>query len=276
VILVDLNQVAFSTITINSGSLTVDENLIRHIILNCIRSYKSKFGKEYGEIVIATDNREYWRRVYFPYYKAHRKKARDDSGLNWPVIFECMDKIKNELKTVFPYKFIDVVGAEADDVISIIVQEADYNEDILIISGDKDFIQLQALKPLVKQWDPIRKRWLNHNNPEGYLAEHIIRGDKGDGIPNIKSASDVFVNGKRQSTITAGMIAKWSSDGVPEELKSNYNRNKKLIDLTQIPKEVKLNIIEEFNKEPEGSRGLLHNYFFKNNLANLMSSIGDF
>jgi len=275
-ILLDLNQLAFSTITVQSSKQVLDENLIRHLVLNSIRACRNKFFDKYGEIVICADNKHYWRREVFPYYKANRKKDRDASSLNWPLIFECMNKIKKELKENFPYKFIDVHGAEADDVISVLVEEMNYNDMALIYSGDKDFIQLQSLKPYVDQYDPTRKRWLRHPDPDLYLKEHIIRGDRGDGVPNIRTADSAIAVGERQKTVSSKMLNGWLEGGIPRELDRNYQRNKTLIDLTEIPDQVKTAIKEEFEKEPTGKRKKLFNYFFEYGLKNLMENISEF
>jgi 5'-3' exonuclease len=275
-ILIDLNQLVFSTIAVQSQRMEMDENLIRHIVLNCIRTHRSKFHDKYGEIVIATDNKHYWRREVFPYYKANRKKDREKSSLNWPVIFECMSKIKTEIKENFPYKFLDVHGAEADDVISVLVEIAPYDEPILIVSGDKDFIQLQTVKPLVDQYDPVRKRWLNHANPDLYLQEHIIKGDRGDGVPNVRTDDSALALGERQKSISKKMLDEWMEDGVPRNLDRNYQRNRMLIDLTQVPDQVRSDIIEAFKQEPEGKRSKLFNYFVKHKLKNLMEDISQF
>lgn len=276
-IIVDLNQIAFSAISIEtSRNKDIDEDFVRHLILNCLRSYKNKFGAKFGELVIACDSFKYWRREVFPYYKIGRKKAREESGLNWEFIFSCMDNIKQELETYFPYKFLKVEGAEADDIISVLVQEADYNEPILIISSDKDFIQLHNVKPFVEQYDPTRKRKVSHNNPDSYLLEHIIRGDKGDGIPNIRSEDNSLAIGERQKTISAKMLNEWLKNGIPSDLQDNWLRNKRLIDLTQIPDDVRIKIKEEMSKKPVGSRNKLFGYFIDKNLKYLMEHIGEF
>ena len=256
-ILLDLNQLVFSTISVQSSKQEINEDLIRHIVLNCIRLHRNKFYDKYGEIVIATDNKHYWRRDVFPYYKANRKKDREKSSLNWPLIFECMSKIKTEIKETFPYKFIDVYGAEADDVISVLIEAMPYTENALIISGDKDFIQLQTVKPYVDQYDPARKRWLTHNNPAEYLEEHIIKGDRGDGVPNIRTPDSAL-----------------ALPGAPPL--EGDQRNKMLIDLTQIPSDVKMAILEEYEKPVKGKRSCLFGYFFKHNLKNLMETIHEF
>ena len=194
-IIVDLNQVMISNFMMQIGSHTnikVEEDLLRHMILNSLRSYNTKFRKEFGDIIIACDDRKYWRREVFPYYKANRKKARDKSEIDWNSVFEVMHKIREELKEFFPYRVIQVDGAEADDIIGTLAQQfGNSNEKILVLSGDKDFIQLQTYMN-VKQYDPVRKKYIQHNNPSQYIKEHIIRGDTGDGIPNFLSPDNCF------------------------------------------------------------------------------------
>ena len=117
-IIMDLSQVMIATLMVQLGNHTnaeLDENLLRHMILNSIRANKIKFGSDYGELVIAADARTTWRREMFPYYKANRKKNRDASELNWTMIFESLHKIREELKANFPYRVIQFDGAEADD-----------------------------------------------------------------------------------------------------------------------------------------------------------------
>ena len=275
-IIVDLNQITYTSLTVHSSKENIDENLVRHVVLNSLRLVRNRFFDKYGEMIIASDSKHYWRKDVFPYYKANRKKDRDASILNWPVIFDCMNNVKRELKETFPYKFIDVYGAEADDIISVIVQTMDFNEKALIISGDKDFIQLHSLKPHVDQYDPIRQRWAKHPNPSHYLQEHVIRGDRGDGIPNIRTSDSSLVTGERQKTISAKMLNAWLAGGIPRELQRNYQRNKTLIDLSQMPTHIREDIITEFHKEPVGDRQKLYRYFIDHGLKNLMENIQEF
>ena len=292
-ILVDLNQVMISNLMAQIGNHTninVDENLLRHMILNAIRGYRKKFNKEYGELVICCDNTNIWRKDYFPYYKAHRKKARQESELNWHDLFNSLNKVRDELKEFFPYKHIMVESAEADDIIGVICNEygailGSGEEKIMILSGDKDFAQLQKYTN-VYQYDPVRKRHLKHNDPHKYLIEHILKGDRGDGIPNILSAGDTFVIGKRQkplrqttiNTITE-MIGGQSLEEIDktcgEDWIPNFVRNRTLVDLDLTPGSLRAKILKQFNQEPP-QRGKLFNYFIKHQLKNLMENIGEF
>jgi hypothetical protein len=277
-VIVDFNQVMISNLMMQLGNHTnipLEEGLFRHMVINSLRSYKQKFQHEYGEIVIACDDRNYWRKQVFPYYKANRKKNRDASEINWAQVFDIFNKIKGEIKDNFPYRVIQVESAEADDIIATLVTENN-NETILILSADKDFVQLQKYAT-VKQYDPIRKKWIKEDNPQQYLYEHILKGDQGDGIPNILSDDDTFVTDKRQKPMTQKKIDLFKSEGISHEmLKRNFARNELLVDLTKIPENIRNSVINKYNEENGKDRSKLFNYFISHNLKLLMDSVGDF
>ena len=280
-IIVDLNQVMISNLMMQIGShknIKIEEDLVRHMVLNSIRSYKVKFSEKYGDIVIACDDKHYWRKQIYPYYKANRKKNREASELDWNSIFEVLNKIRDELKENFPYKVIQVPHAEADDVIATLVMNSTFNEKILIMSGDKDFSQLHKF-PNVDQYSPVLKKWIRCDNPSAFLKEHIIRGDVGDGIPNFLSNDNVFVMSERQSPISAKKLETWLSKE-PEEfctetMLRNYKRNQMLIDLECIPDDIKKEVLEQFVQQQK-DRSKLFNYFIEHRLKNLMENINEF
>jgi hypothetical protein len=279
-IIVDLNQVMISNLYMQLGTHTntqVEEPIFRHMVLNSLRSYKQKFGSDYGEMVIACDNKNYWRKQLFPYYKASRRKAQEKSDLNWTVIFEHLKKIKQELKDYFPYRVIDVESAEADDIIATLCIASNYNETVLILSADKDFIQLHHNQ--VKQYDPIRKRWMSHPDTAQFLKEHIIKGDTGDGIPNILSADNCLVIGERQKALTKkrwALLLETPVEEYDENVRRNYYRNKQLIDLSMIPAEIKTKIMDQYIEQQDKKRDKLFDYFMTHRLKNLMESISEF
>lgn len=282
-ILVDLNQVMISNMMAQIGNhknMEIDENMLRHMILNTLRANRMKFKDEFGELVICADDKNYWRRKAFPYYKANRKKARDSSELDWSSIFNALNKIREEIKVFFPYRVIQIETAEADDIIGTIVHtegtELNTGEPILILSGDKDYIQLHKYAN-VKQYDPTRKRWITHSSPEKYLYEHIIKGDTGDGVPNILSPDNCLVIGQRQRPVTKKRLEEWQDiNTMDEEAKRNYARNKAMIDLSQIPQGIKDQVLAEWNSDITNDRSQLFNYFIKNKLKNLMDAISEF
>lgn len=282
-IIVDLSQVMISNFMVQIGGHTnikVEEDLLRHMVLNSLRSYNVKFRKEYGDMIIACDDRKFWRREIFPYYKANRKKARDKSDIDWTSVFEAMHKIREELKEYFPYRVIQADGAEADDVIGTLVEKfGNTSEKILILSGDKDFIQLQTYMN-VTQYDPVRKRNIQHNNPAQYIKEHIIRGDTGDGVPNFLSSDNCFVIGERQKPVSQKKLDNWVTmepeEFCDDKMLRNYRRNQQLIDLNFIPQQVKDDVIIQFANQADKDRRNLFNYFIEKKLKHLIENINEF
>ena len=282
-ILIDLNQVLISNLMQQIGSnpkVQLDEALIRHMVLNSLRSYAKQFKSKYGDIVVACDSRKYWRREVFPFYKAHRKTDREKSAFDWHLIFETLNKIRDELKENFPYKVIEVEGAEADDVIAVLTGRMAPSEDILILSSDKDFVQLQKY-PNVSQYSPILKRFIKTENPAEYIKEHIIRGDRGDGIPNFLSPDNVFVLGERQKVISKKKLQEWINTSAEDfcttdTMLRGYKRNQMLVDLDFVPETIKEQIVETFDKPKLGSRQKMLNYFIENRLKNLLEVIDEF
>ena len=280
-ILVDMNQISLASMMMHlhmNKSKEIDENMVRHMILNSLRMYRTKYSSEFGELVLCYDSKHYWRRDYFPEYKSGRRKSREKSDLDWNAIFLCLNKIKDELRDNMPYKFIEIYGAEADDIIGVLCSE--YSDEIMIISGDKDFIQLQKY-PNVKQYSPITKKSVNGENPGAYLKEHIFKGDTSDGVPNVLSPDNTFTDGLRQKPLTKKKITSWLEhdfdDVAPnDEVKRNYQRNRKLIDLTYTPEELSSEIIDTYKEAPYGDRSKLLNYFIQKRLKNLTESIGEF
>lgn len=281
-ILVDLNQVMIANLMANIGNhhnAAIDENMIRHMVLNSLRMNKVKFTPEFGEMIICADDKNYWRRSLFPYYKASRRKSREESELDWNAIFVSLNKIREELKTVFPYKVIQIDTVEADDIIGTICHNKgtilNSGEPILILSSDKDYIQLHKYAN-IKQYDPIRKRWIAHSDPDKYLVEHIIKGDTGDGIPNVLSNDNCFVVGERQKPITQKRMSELQGSITNEQILRNFKRNQSLIDLTQIPASLQTRILEKFEEINPKDRSKLLEYFMENNLRNLMQNIQEF
>ena len=281
-IIFDFNQVAISNLMeqIGSSKTAVEESLVRHMILNSLRTYVKKFRDSHGpEVIIACDNKKYWRRDIFPHYKAGRKKARESSGHDWNTIFDCLNKIRDELKVYSPYKVIDVDTAEADDIIAVLTMKYSATQKVMILSSDKDFAQLQKY-PNVDQYSPILKKHIKEPLPAAQLKQLIIRGDKGDGIPNILSADDCFVTATRQKPITEVKIIKWMNqqpaEFCNEEMLRNYNRNEMLIDLIKIPNGLKQNILDTYGDTKAKTKQQFMNYLMSNRLKNLLEVIDEF
>ena len=278
-ILIDLSQIMVASTMMSMGKdqSQVDISMVRYMVLNSLRMYRTKYHKEYGELILCCDGRHSWRREHFPQYKAARKTNRDADSRDWTQIFGCLDTIKSELREFFPYKYIQIDESEADDIIGVLARIA--TEKVMIISGDKDFIQLQV-RDNVDQYSPITKKIVYDVNPAKYLKEHILRGDSSDGVPNFLSADNSIVDKIRQTPITKKKIELWidqdPEDFCNEEQLRNYHRNMKLIDLQYTPSNIANQVGKQFNEVPKGKRSSLLNYFIERKLNNLIQDIGEF
>lgn len=292
-ILVDMNQCMISNLMMQTRlSDGLDENMVRHMVLTSLKSYKKKFHAEYGNLVLCYDSKHYWRKEFFPYYKQNRKKDREKSAFDWNKIFEILNKIRDEIRNNFPYIVMEIYGAEADDIIATLskyvttqnIKKQKDNlkiEKVLILSGDKDFIQLSKY-PCVTQYNPVQKKYVNEGiDPKVYIKEHVIKGDRSDGIPNFLSDADTFVSGKRQKPISKKNITKWIHSEPEtycnEQQLINYHRNLKLIDLAYIPSEIESKIVDDYTMlNSTKPNKVSMNYFIENKLVSLLNELEDF
>ena len=276
-IIIDYNQIALANIIIQKMQ---DEELIRHMILNSIRMYNKKYRDEYGQMVIACDGMYTWRKEYYPEYKANRKKNRTVSELNWNEIFRVLNMVREEIKDNLPYKVIHMENAEADDIIGALVYEAQEfgkHEPVMIVSSDKDFKQLHKFKG-VKQFSPALKRLVEEKHPRKYAFEHICRGDSGDGVPNVLSPDNCFTEGLKQTPLRQTVIDYWMEnlDNMPEEVKRNYQRNKTLIDLSEIPEHIYNSVITEYDSQIPAMKMKVLTYLINKRCKNLIEVVEEF
>jgi len=280
-ILIDLNQVLISNLmaqTRGKAENLPNKEMVRYMVINSLRGFILKFKQQYGNnIILCADAGDPWRRDIYPNYKHARRKGRVDSATDWDNIFKLITEIKNEIAENFPYIMMYVEKAEADDIIATLVKHTD--EPIMIISGDKDFIQLQT-KVNVKQYSPIQKVFVGEGiDAKNFLHEQIIKGDRSDGIPNILSPDDIFLTGEKQRPINKKRLEEWanvSSIPLGSETSKYYERNKRLIDLSCIPQELEETIINKYKNYKVPSRSKLLPYFIEHKLKSLMTNIGDF
>ena len=261
-----------------------DEGLLRHFILNSLRMHNAMFRDEYGKMVLCCDGGS-WRKDVFPEYKANRKKGREESSHDWPDIFEKFTKIRNEIEEHLPFDVIHEYGVEADDIIAALTQETQEfgkHEPIMIISADKDFIQLQKFGN-VKQYSPLTKKFIVDNDPIRYAFEHTLKGDSGDGVPNVLSDDDALcTEGKRQSPLSKKKIENWWENRdnleniMPVQVYRNFQRNDHVINLDRIPTEIKTRILTKYESVKQTPNMKALNYLVVNRLNNLIESVGDF
>tara|TARA_B100000768_G_scaffold130332_1_gene120929 strand:- start:6205 stop:7056 length:852 start_codon:yes stop_codon:yes gene_type:complete len=281
-ILIDYSGVAISNIMVQR--IALDENIIRHMILNSIRMYRSKYKKQFGEIVIVADGDGNWRKDIFPQYKLGRKKSRDESPIDWVEAYRIINMVFDEISENFPYKTMRVCGCEADDVIAKIAletQEFGKHEEVMIVSSDKDFVQLQKYSN-IKQYSPINKKHLETKNAKATLMEHVFRGCKSDKVPNILSPDNSFPDGIRQTPMTQKKIDAWmAADDLKsvmnEETYRNYCRNKKLIDLTETPQNIQEDIINTYEaQDPWSNKSKVFPYLVSKRCRLLLECVQEF
>jgi len=279
-ILLDFSQTMIgSFMAMGKGNVVVEEDLLRHTVLNTIRQYKQIHRHIYdsgmGGLVICCDSAKNWRKDSFPEYKANRKKKREDDTTDWKSLFQFLDEMIEDLRNYFPYKVMRVERAEADDIIAVLNEYVATNP-TLIISSDKDFIQLQKYEG-VQQWSPLTKNFVK-GDPEASLWEKLIKGDTGDGVPNILSSDDTFITeGKRQRPITTKKLELWKEDrsSWTEEMHRNFHRNETMVDLSKTPESIRINITNQYRQQTP-KHGRLMEYFVDKRLKNLMEHISEF
>jgi len=281
-ILIDYNAVAIGNLVVQR--LDVEENLLRHMILNSIRMYRQKFQNEYGEVVIVADGQANWRRDVFPQYKYKRRKSRDESKIDWNEAFRIINMVRDEIRDHFPYKVMHEPNCEADDVIARLAletQEFGKHEPVMIISADHDFIQLHKYDN-IKQYSPMLKKFVKDKNPRVYSMTHIFKGDGGDGVPNVLSDDNVFVDDRRQTPVTKKKLDAWLEAEdlqkvMGDTIYRNYLRNKKMIDLTETPDAIKEQIINSFeNQDPGKNKGKVFPYLVRKRCKRLVECVQEF
>jgi len=276
IILIDNNQIILSSIftAAKTAQSEDDYGFIRHLVLNTYRKYLSKFRRDYGELVICNDSKNVWRKDFFPNYKKNRSERQKKSKFDWGKIFNELHTIREEMKDVFPYRFVQVERAEADDIIAVIAKNFHHKEKIMIVSSDKDFQQLQRY-PNVEQYSPSKKGILRCDDPYDFLLDHVVRGDSSDGVPNAISDDAVFVEGRRQTRLTNKKIEELKEVGFQQE--DNFmERNQKLIDLTMVPDYIEEETMRQMETEVSGDRSKILNYMMKYRLRSLIDNLEDF
>ena len=277
-ILIDFTQTIIAGLMaqLKNNDGEINENMLRHMILNSCRNYQRRYGPDYGQIVLCTDAANPWRRDFFPLYKANRKKSREADDKDWKLIFDTLHKVKMEIKDNFPYKYMYVSECEADDIIAVLVKHAPEGEDILIVSGDKDFQQLHKFDN-VRQWSPNLNKMVDCPDAKLFLKEHILKGDKSDGVPNILSNDDCLDAGIRQTPMRKAILEKYLRITIENDDKyyRNYLRNQTLIDFEMIPERINDAILSEY-QQVEPVRGKVFDYLRNQRLNQLMDNIGDF
>jgi T4 RNase H, C terminal/5'-3' exonuclease, N-terminal resolvase-like domain len=306
-ILTDFSQIISAAIYVGDASECAknpsndSKNMIKHSVINSVRANFMLHKKRYGQMVLACDSGS-WRYDVFPQYKHQRKlkRAADTSGIKWDFVNEVKEELISDLDKFFPFPVIKLNNVEGDDCLGVIsklitetsVVGAEANmfddvepEDILLISSDRDNFQLHMLGKHIRQWAPMDKKLVKPvGSVRNALIEKIVKGDPGDGILNIKSTDNTFVDGIRQKPISAKYLQTFFDAKDPidacstDEERIHYIRNEQLVSYGKIPKDIQDSIIECYNEQcsKKHSKMQLMNYFTQNRMGNLLGQISDF
>lgn len=291
-LLVDTSQILISSATMEMKLQKVDAGFLRHIFFSKILSIKKKFPEYSDKIVLALDDKDYWRKDVFPFYKGTRKKMREKSTIDWDSLFTSLNEVIADLEQLNYYSMVRVSRCEADDVIATICKYSQNNELvkqglveepqlIKIISADTDLAQLQKYKN-VSQWSPMQKKQVKPDDLRYFMFEHIMRGDTGDGVPNILSPDNSLMDGIRQKPMTEKFIQEVMKMSDPHkeltgEVLRNYQRNEKLVNLDFIPQSYEDAIIAEYEaQKPKKDKMKLMMYFQQHRMKVLSESLQEF
>jgi hypothetical protein len=285
-VLVDFNGIALGSILgqLNRGE-KLSENLVKHIILNNIRMYRVKYPEAtWGKLTICTDSKS-WRKDVYPQYKANRTASKEkDTKRDWDEIYRLINLTIDDLKSNFPYSIIGVPKAEADDVIGALTAHLTRPmaaEPVVIISADKDFIQLHRLGEVI-QYSPMQQKMVKVDSPIKYMFEHLMKGDSGDGVPNVLSPDNAFTDKIRQTPMRKKVIEEWWEDRdrlkevMPPEAFRNYMRNREMIDLSRTPKNIKDAAINALEDYKYNGRSDILTYLIENKMKMLIECAGEF
>lgn len=304
-IAIDFSQIYLAPIFLDGAAKSCAQNpsnesrdMMLHYAVNSVRANFVAHGAKYGNMVIACDNGS-WRRDVFPEYKYKRRENRktDTSGIDWKFVGETGNYVKQVLRDYFPFAVVEVPKLEADDIIGILAKmsneattgEEDIFGDVktepfLIISSDGDHYQLHQYDN-VKQWSPQTKKLVKPDiKPRNALINKIVKGDVGDGIMNIKSPNNTFVDKIRQKPISEKYLETFYSAKNPidacltAEERINYARNEQLVSYAHTPKDLANQAIMVYNeqKEKKHSKMKLMSFLAENKMNILYSKIGDF
>ena len=286
-LLIDFSAISNATFFINLKDKTIKDqdellNLWRHSLLTSILKRKKKINPD--EIILAIDSYS-WRNDYFQYYKAVRKANKTKSDIDFDFFYKASDKLIKEIKAYFPWYVIEKRGAEGDDILAILSNHLHKNNDVVLLTSDKDMVQLLKLNN-VKYYSYRDDEYKNIKNPYEVLLRLILSGDKDDGIPNLLSPDNIFVSEGRQKQCGPQKQDKILQQGIDDfldenpECKENYQRNKKLIELSKqtIPEEVWNEVIDEFENYEKVESDFINilTFFRKNNMKMLQDRIQEF
>lgn len=271
-IIVDTANTFFRARHVIKGDADTKLGMAFHITLNSIKKAWQDFNGNH--VVFCLEGRS-WRKDYYEPYKRNRSEARaaltpkeqEEDQLFW----ESFDKFKDFINEKTNCTVLQHPELEADDLIAGWIQSHPKDKHI-IISTDSDFVQLIA--PNVSQYNGVMEHHITHEgifdkkgkmvidnktkepksipNPEWLLFEKCMRGDSTDNIfsafPKVRKnkLEEAFIDRENKGFAWNNlMLQRWiDHNGEEHRVLEDYERNRKLIDLSNQPPDIKEKIFE--------------------------------
>jgi len=272
-ILVDTANTFFRARHVINGDADIKLGMAFHITLNSIRKAWQQF--EGSHVIFCLEGRS-WRKDFYTPYKAqraaaraaHTEKEQDEEKIFW----EAFDTFKEFITDKTNCTVLQNPRLEADDLIAGWIQSHP-NDNHIIISTDTDFVQLIA--PNVTQYNGVMEHVITDKgifddkgkaiidkktqepkpapNPEWLLFEKCMRGDTSDNVfsayPGVRTkgtSKKVGLTEAFEDRNSKGyawnnlMLQRWSDhNGQEHRVLEDYERNRRLIDLTYQPDDIK-------------------------------------
>lgn len=204
----------------------------------------SKFKADRLVICVDSKGSGYWRKEVFPEYKAHRSKYRKDAKIDFSSLNDAITSFVERVSKILTNVYVMRIDrAESDDLIAVITKHHGSQAKIVIVSGDRDFCQLQTRFHDVHQFDWTQKKFVLVPDPLNHIDQKVITGDRNDGIPPIKRGMGPKTAKKY---IDSGVNIMECSD---KQMVDNYKRNRLLIDFDFIPDDIRDEILSEYKSK---------------------------
>jgi len=278
-LIIDYNNISLMACFSKDCGMQTDEPNYRiweFMVFERIYDYIRKF-KNITEVIIAQDNKQYWRRKYWPRYKEKRAEQKEKMDVDWDTFYSYMNKLFIDIKNHFPFKCINIKYCEADDTIGHL--GLTLNRDIVILSSDSDYKQL--LTKRVKCFSPYTQKYLECKDPEKFLLESCLMGQAKDAIFNVITPEDYPIE-LRKPGFGPKKLETWISTGLDIMLnkkikynkptykgevlpKDRFHRNQVLMDFRKIPKVLTKEIDVTYNTYELPEIGKSYDFFVQKN-----------
>lgn len=255
--------------------------LAHHQALALLNKYYRKYRPQK---LFMTFDRSNWRKVYTlseecksgKVYKGHRRQNMTPSEQvkyeKFCAHLKEFEQIMREHTSVIclASEGVNGRGLEADDLISGVVQKFHNDHDVVIVSSDKDLMQLLRFTGVLLI-DPAtdEQRTLEEYNGDAdyFMFEKCIRGDAGDNVgsayPRVRSTKIKIAYDDPYERENMMQTTWTDQDGNSRSVRTLFEENKLLMDLFSQPDDIKVLINDTIDRAMENPGKYSHFHFLK-------------